>query len=167
MEEQRVLPGLRGIEDRFAAREPKHDAAPDQQHGQRRDEGWDLKDRDQDPVGQTDQKAEAEADQDPGNRSHIVEARRKCDREDDRDQPEGRADGKVEILVDDDEGHADRHHRVARRVAQQGVKGLGRAEEIRVDEAAAEVEQRHQDEKAGLPAADELGRRAAAESTGS
>ena len=46
------------------------------------------------------------------------------------------------------------------------MKGVDRAEEMRVDEAAAEIEQRHQDEKTNLPAADELGRRAAAADTG-
>ena len=45
--------------------------------------------------------------------------------EGDADQPVGRADREVEVLVGDDEGHADGHDGVARRVAQQRLEGVG------------------------------------------
>ena len=86
-------------------------------------------------------RAEEQADHDRGERAQVEEGRRERHGEDDGDQAEGRADGEIQILVDDDEGHADRHHGVARGVAEQGVKGVGRAEESGIDEAAAEIEQ--------------------------
>ena len=94
-------------------------------------------------------------------RSPIVELRREQDGEGDADQAVGRADRQIEVLVDDDEGHADRHHRIARSVAQDGVEGIAAEEEGRVDERAAGEQDRHQDEQAELPAADQLGGHAA------
>ena len=46
--------------------------------------------------------------------------------------------------------------RVARGVAQQRLEGVGRAEEVRVEVGADQIEERHHDEEADLPAAHEL-----------
>ena len=45
VEECRKIAGLDGIADRLSAGEAEHDAAPDQQHGQGRDEGGNSQDR--------------------------------------------------------------------------------------------------------------------------
>jgi hypothetical protein len=66
-----------------------------------------------------------------------------------------KADGEVEFLVDDDEGHADRHHAIAGGVAQNRKQRARRAEERRVQIEAAEIEQRHDDEQADFPTADQ------------
>ena len=96
-----------------------------------------------------------------GDDAEIEKARREQPGENDGDQAVGGADRKVEVLVDDDEGHSDRDDADPRGVAQQRVKRLRRAEEGRIDEGAAEIEQHKQGEQPRLPAADELGRRAA------
>ena len=88
--------------------------------------------------------------------------RREDNREGDADEPEGRADRQVDVLVDDDEGHADGHDAVAGGIAQQRVQRVGGAEEGRIDQGAAEIEQRHEGKQARFPAADELRRWAAA-----
>ena len=98
---------------------PSDEAAADEQHGQRGDEGRHPQDRDQHAVDQADARRRAR-----GTRRSPAQARgrdateAKVIAEDRRRQPGGRTDREVEILVDDDEGHADGHaRRSARRRA--------------------------------------------------
>jgi hypothetical protein len=93
---------------------------------------------------------------DPGHDAHVVMCGVEGVGENDGDEAEGGTDGQVEVLVGDDEGHADRHHRVARAVAKQGLEGVGGAEEIRIDEGPRQVEEHHHGDEAGFPAAEEL-----------
>ena len=53
------------------------------------------------------------------------------------------------------EGHADRHHAVARGVAQHREQRAGGAEKRRVQIEAAQIEQRHDDEQADFPTAEQ------------
>src|SRR5690606_2564637 len=137
MEEGRVITGLDSIRDRLATREAEHDTAADQQHRQGGDEGRHSQYRNQHPVEETDYRTQRKTEENRRKWAKIGEARRKEHREGDADQPVGRTDREIEILVDDDEGHAHRHHRVARGIAQHGVKRFTAAEEGRIDQSAA------------------------------
>ncbi len=113
---QRIFSRLGRIGDRLAAGQAEHDAAADEQHRQRGDEGRHLQDGHQHAVDEADRRPEQQAEQAPPGpmpRSRKVGAN--SDREDHADEPVGRADRQIEILVDDDEGHADRHDAVAGR----------------------------------------------------
>ena len=121
-----------------------------------------AQDRDQHAVDEADDGAEHKADEDRRPDAEIVVIGIEDIGEDDADQAEGRADREIEILVGDDEGHADGHDGVARGIAQQRLEGVGRAEEFGIDEGADDIEERHHDQEADLPAAEEL-RRAPAE----
>ena len=59
MEEKRVLLRLGGIVDRLAMRQRKHEAAADEQHGQRGDERRHLQDGDEHAVDEADHRRRA------------------------------------------------------------------------------------------------------------
>ena len=157
-----ILGCLGRIENRLAARQAEDEAAPDEKHRQRGDERGHAQDRDEDAVDEADDRAQHKAEQDRRNDPEIVMVGIENIGEGDADEAEGRPDREVEVLIGDDERHADGHDGIARGIAQQRLEGVGRDEEFGVDEGADDIEQRHHDEEADLPAADEL-RRAPAE----
>ena len=161
LEEPAIVRSLQRIKNRLPAGQAENEPSADEQYGQRRDERGHAQERDQYAVDEADQCAEQEANQDRREDAEIVVVGVEHVGEGDTDQAVGRADRQVEILVGDDEGHADRHDRVARGIAEQRLECVGRQEELGIDEGAEDVEQRHHDEEANLPATDELGRAAA------
>ncbi len=165
LEEPVKVARLDGIEDRLAAGQPEDEAAPDEEHGQRGDEGRHPEHRDEHAVDQAYQRAERQAGDDRRHDAHVVMVRIEDIGEGNADQPVGRPDREIEVLVGDHERHADRHDRVARGVAQQRLERVGREEEGRVDEGADDVEQAHHHDEPHLPAAEEL-HRAASERQG-
>ena len=118
------------------------------------------------PVDEADEEPRRDADRERDADAGIRMGGRIGDREKGRDEAERRADREIELAVHDHEGHADRHHAEAGRVAQHGRQGIRRAEESRVHEGPREIKPRHEQQKAGLPAAPKLRRRPAARPMG-
>ena len=150
-----MLLGLAEEGDRLAAGQAGDDAAADEEDGQRRDEGRNAQHRDQRAVDEPDEQSDGQGPDDRRKQAAVEIGRREGDRKDRRGQPVERADRQIEILVDDDEGHADRHHAVARGVAHDRGEGGGRAEEFGVDVDADQVEQDHENDQADFPSADQ------------
>ena len=161
MEESGIIPSLDFEGDVLAAGEAENHAATDEQHRQRRDEGRHFQDRDHEAVDQPDRQTHNEAPGDGRPDAHVEIGRRENHAEDRRRQAERRPDRQIQLLVNDDEGHADREHAVARGVAQNRKERVGRSEKSRIEIEPARVEDRHNDEKADLPASEQEGSLAA------
>ncbi len=161
-EEFRMLLGFGEERYGLAAGNPGDNAAADEKYGQRGDERRHAQDGDKGAVDEPDEKPDGEG---PGN-SHkqagVEIGGREAHRKHRRGEPVERANRQIEILVDDDEGHADRHHAIARGIAHDRGERGGGSEKLGINIDADEIDQDQENQQAHFPTAENLHRQPAA-----